>query len=224
MSWLEFQLQKFCWKVYRSTTILITLNICLLTKPKPWRGWTSQVFTIHKWNPKIPLKKACFAFKTLEKNLNLFDPPWIFLFTTHPWRVAMGLLRKSNGPNWLPLSRALWELELWNCRSSRAGSSLKFCRDVSWENPYFHWFFANGNNAKVGVAFFVGKREGKFGVFAACKYYLWVVSTWNRRNIMIALIWPRPCNSDHQDYYMFRRRFLLTFIFHYYWEGATPKW
>ena len=37
------------------------------------------------------------------------------------------------------------------------------------------------------------------------------------------LIWPPPCNSDHQDYYMFSRGFLLTFTFHCYREGAIPK-
>ena len=39
----------------------------------------------------------------------------------------------------------------------------------------------------------------------------------------ISLIWPPPCNSDHQDYYMFSRGFLLTFTFRCYREGAIPK-
>ena len=37
------------------------------------------------------------------------------------------------------------------------------------------------------------------------------------------LVWPPPCNSDHQDYYMFSRGFLLTFTFHCYREGAISK-
>ncbi len=37
------------------------------------------------------------------------------------------------------------------------------------------------------------------------------------------MIWPPPYNSDHQDYYMFSRGFLLTFTFHCYREGAIPK-
>ena len=36
----------------------------------------------------------------------------------------------------------------------------------------------------------------------------------------MSLVWPPPCNSDHQDYYMFSRGFLLTFTFHCYREGA----
>ena len=39
----------------------------------------------------------------------------------------------------------------------------------------------------------------------------------------ISLIWPPPCNSDHQGYYMFSRGFLLTFTFHCYREGAISK-
>ncbi len=39
----------------------------------------------------------------------------------------------------------------------------------------------------------------------------------------ICLIWPPACNSDHQDYYMFSRGFLLTFIYHCYWKGGQPK-
>ena len=39
----------------------------------------------------------------------------------------------------------------------------------------------------------------------------------------IGLVWPPPCNSDHQDYYMFSRGFLLTFTFHCYKEGAVSK-
>ena len=35
---------------------------------------------------------------------------------------------------------------------------------------------------------------------------------------------PPPCNSDHQDYYMFSRGFLLTFTFHCYREGAIPNY
>ena len=42
-------------------------------------------------------------------------------------------------------------------------------------------------------------------------------------NMIIHLIWPPPCNSDHQDYYMFSRGFLLTFTFHCYREGAISK-
>ena len=38
----------------------------------------------------------------------------------------------------------------------------------------------------------------------------------------ISLIWP-PCNSEHQDYYMFSRGFLLTFTFHCYREGAISN-
>ena len=41
--------------------------------------------------------------------------------------------------------------------------------------------------------------------------------------LAIYLIWPPPCNSDHQDYYMFSRGFLLTFTFHCYREGAISK-
>ena len=41
--------------------------------------------------------------------------------------------------------------------------------------------------------------------------------------IYIYLIWPPPCNSDHQDYYMFSRGFLLTFTFHCYREGAISN-
>ena len=39
------------------------------------------------------------------------------------------------------------------------------------------------------------------------------------------LIWPpdAPCNSEHQDYYMFSRGFLLTFTFHCYMEGAISN-
>ncbi len=39
----------------------------------------------------------------------------------------------------------------------------------------------------------------------------------------MTLIWPPPCNSDHQDYYMFSRGFLLTFTLHCYREGAISK-
>ena len=39
----------------------------------------------------------------------------------------------------------------------------------------------------------------------------------------IHLVWPPSCNSDHKDYYMFSRGFLLTFTFHRYREGATCK-
>ncbi len=41
--------------------------------------------------------------------------------------------------------------------------------------------------------------------------------------VPIPLIWPPPCNSDHQDYYMFSRGFLLTFTFHCYREGAISN-
>ena len=34
---------------------------------------------------------------------------------------------------------------------------------------------------------------------------------------------PPPSNSDHKDYYMFSRGFLLTFTFHCYREGAISK-
>ena len=36
-------------------------------------------------------------------------------------------------------------------------------------------------------------------------------------------MWHPPSNSDHQDYYIFSRGFLSTFICHCYWEGATPN-
>ena len=36
-------------------------------------------------------------------------------------------------------------------------------------------------------------------------------------------VWPLPSNSDHQDYSIFSRGSLYTFICHCYWEGATPK-
>ena len=36
-------------------------------------------------------------------------------------------------------------------------------------------------------------------------------------------VWPPPCNSDHQDHYMFSTGFLLTFTFHCYREGAISK-
>ena len=42
-------------------------------------------------------------------------------------------------------------------------------------------------------------------------------------NMVIYLIWPPPCNSDHQDYDMFSRGFLLTLTFHCYREGAISK-
>ena len=35
---------------------------------------------------------------------------------------------------------------------------------------------------------------------------------------------PSQDSSDHQDSYIFSRGLLETFIYHYYWEGATPKW
>ena len=38
-------------------------------------------------------------------------------------------------------------------------------------------------------------------------------------SLYIHLVWPPPCNSDHQDYYMFSRGFLLTFTFNCYREG-----
>ncbi len=41
--------------------------------------------------------------------------------------------------------------------------------------------------------------------------------------MVMILVWPPPCNSDHQDYYMFSRGFLLTFTFHWYREGAISK-
>ena len=37
------------------------------------------------------------------------------------------------------------------------------------------------------------------------------------------LVWPPPCNRDHQDYYMFSKGFLLTFTFHCYKEGAISN-
>ena len=36
-------------------------------------------------------------------------------------------------------------------------------------------------------------------------------------------VWPPHTNSDHQDYYMFNRDSLFTFIYHCYCEGATSK-
>ena len=41
--------------------------------------------------------------------------------------------------------------------------------------------------------------------------------------IIISLIWPPPCNSDHQNYYIFSGGFLLTFTFHCYREVAISK-
>ena len=37
------------------------------------------------------------------------------------------------------------------------------------------------------------------------------------------LVWPPPCTSDHQHYYMFSKGFLLTFTFHCYREGAISN-
>ena len=34
---------------------------------------------------------------------------------------------------------------------------------------------------------------------------------------------PSQDASDHQDYFMFSRGFLKTFICHYYWEGGQPN-
>ena len=34
---------------------------------------------------------------------------------------------------------------------------------------------------------------------------------------------PPPSNSDHKDYYMFSRGFVLTFTFHCYREGAISN-
>ena len=39
----------------------------------------------------------------------------------------------------------------------------------------------------------------------------------------IPWVLPPPSNSDHKDYYMFSRGFLLTFTFHCYREGAISK-
>ena len=34
---------------------------------------------------------------------------------------------------------------------------------------------------------------------------------------------PLPSNRNHQDYYIFSRGFLKTFICHCYWEGGQPN-
>ena len=40
--------------------------------------------------------------------------------------------------------------------------------------------------------------------------------------ILYILVWPPPSNSD-KIHYVFNREPLWTFIYHCYWEGATPK-
>ena len=51
----------------------------------------------------------------------------------------------------------------------------------------------------------------------------------NQKNIQVKqysgviLVWPPPCNSDHQDHYIFSREILLTFTFHCYREGAISQ-
>ncbi len=53
---------------------------------------------------------------------------------------------------------------------------------------------------------------------------LWINSwLFKKRIIYWNLIWPPPCNSDHQDYDMFSRGFLLTLTFHCYREGAISN-
>ena len=37
-------------------------------------------------------------------------------------------------------------------------------------------------------------------------------------------MWPPPSNSDQQDYYIFSRGFLSTFIYHCYWRGPHSKY
>ena len=51
------------------------------------------------------------------------------------------------------------------------------------------------------------------------------IPTYHHNPSMINNPWvlPPPSNSDHKDYYMFSRGFLLTFTFHCYWEGAISK-
>ena len=41
--------------------------------------------------------------------------------------------------------------------------------------------------------------------------------------IYIPWVWPLPSSSDHQDYSIFGGESPSTFIWHCYWEGATPN-
>ncbi len=50
-----------------------------------------------------------------------------------------------------------------------------------------------------------------------------ISNCWCSLDIDIVLIWPPPCNSDHQDLYVISRGFLLTFMYHCYREGAISK-
>ena len=58
----------------------------------------------------------------------------------------------------------------------------------------------------------------KFGMPKETLFFCWFLNFDG-----ISLIWPSPCNSDHQDYYMFSRGFLFIFTFHCYREGAISK-
>ncbi len=44
-----------------------------------------------------------------------------------------------------------------------------------------------------------------------------------QKKLCIYWVLPPPSNSDHKDYYMFSRGFLLTFTFHCYREGAISN-
>ena len=113
----------------------------------------------------------------------------------------------------------------------RRGGHLAFCgvnlpRVKKWGFEWCRW-------VPLGFGDFCGLKSCILDNFCLGMYWLpwkywdvdWCFFTDSLPTKMFIIPWvlPPPSNSDHKDYYMFSRGFLLTFTFHCYREGAISK-